>query len=343
MEDILLSKFNPRSELVVPEHIVKKPKFTAIDFHTHFGLRRGAYDLDKAVQDLEENGVSGFVNLDGFWGDKLDEVLDFTKKYSDRIVTFGGVDVTKFEEKDFSKYVSSTLKESYRKGIRGLKFFKSLGLVQKDSKGNYIRVDDSRLKPIWETAAQLNIPVLIHIADPVAFFRPLDGNNERFEELNNHPDWSFYKEGLFTYEQLMEMQENLLESNPDTTFVITHVGSASENLSFVSKQMDKFPNMYVDMAARLAEMGRQPYTSRDFIIKYQDRFMFSTDISPFRGLECPCYWRFFETRDEYFDYTPDGNQGRWKIYGVDLPDEVLKKIYHENAIKLVPDFAKVLK
>lgn len=343
MGDILLSQYKPESMLVVEEHEVLTPKFPAIDFHTHFGLRRGKYDLEAVMEHMEDNGVKGLVNLDGFWGERLDGMLEFVKSYSDKIVTFGGVDVTKIDEKDFSQYVTTTIKESYKKGIRGLKFFKSLGLTDKDSKGNYIRIDDRRLKPIWDTAAELNIPILIHIADPIAFFRPMDNNNERLEELNENPNWSFYKEGLFTYEELMAMQENLLADNPNTTFVITHVGSAAENLGFVSEQLDKYPNMYIDMAARLAELGRQPYTSRDFIIKYQDRFIFSTDIIvPNKYSDYQYYYRYLETFDEYFDYSHTSGQGRWKIYGINLPDDVLEKVYYKNAVKLVPDLEKAL-
>ncbi len=342
MDDIRLGEFHPKSELVVPVHEVPTPKFPVIDFHTHFGLRRGTYDLDAAMGGLEQAGVRAIVNLDGFWGDELDAVLKYTRPYANRMVMFGNVDTTRLDEPNFSNYVSETLRESYRKGIRGLKFFKDLSLVEKDKSGRFIRTDDERLRPIWDTAAELQIPVLIHIADPVAFFKPIDGNNERFEELHLRPEWSYYKDELFTYEELMEQQENLLTANPDTTFVIAHVGSASENLGFVSEQLERFPNMYIDMAARLAELGRQPYSSREFLIKYQDRFLLSTDIGPGGHDIYPYYYRFFETADEYFDYSPTSKQGRWKIYGINLPDDVLEKIYYKNAIKLVPEFESMV-
>ncbi|NLV91951.1 MAG: amidohydrolase family protein [Firmicutes bacterium] len=342
MEDIYLSEFQPRSELVVPVHEVPKPRFPVIDFHTHFGVGGRTYDLDEAMKGLDQAGVKAVVNLDGFWGERLDQVLEYTKDYSHRMVTFGNVDISRLDDPDWPEYVAGTLRRSYEKGIRGIKFFKSLSLEEKDKSGNYIPADDDRLQPIWDTAAELCIPVLIHIADPIAFFRPVDGTNERFEELSLRPEWSFYKEGLFTYEELMEQQQNLLAKNPDTIFVIAHVGSAAENLGWVAEQLDRFPNMYVDMAARLAELGRQPYTAREFLIKYQDRFLFATDLFPGGHTIYPYYYRFLETKDEYFDYAPVCRQGRWKIYGVDLPDEVLEKIYYRNAIKLVPELEPMI-
>ena len=178
--------------------------------------------------------------------------------------------------------------------------------------------------------------MLFHIADPVAFFRPIDRFNERYEELGAHPDWSFCSPELYSFEQLMDMQENLISSYPDTTFVIAHGGSYSENLGYVGGQLDKYPNMYIDIAARIAEFGRQPYASRKFFSKYADRILFGTDSTPL-GMDYPTYYRFLETWDEYFDYSHSEipNQGRWKIYGVGLEDQVLEKIYQLNAGKLL--------
>lgn len=281
-------------------------------------------------------GVKHIVNLDGWWGNELDRMLNKIHPYEDFVVTFGSIDVSRLDESGFESYVRNTLKESKEKGIKGLKFWKNISLILKDSKGKHIPIDDSRLKVIWETAAELQLPVLIHIADPIAFFRPVDRFNERYEELCENPDWSFCSPDLYSFEELMEMQENLLRENPNTDFIVAHFGSSSENLGFVGSCLDKYPNMYIDFAARIPELGRQPYTSRKFFNKYQDRILFGTDFTPL-GSDYPTIYRFLETFDEYFDYSkePIPPQGRWKIYGIGLEDEVLEKVYYKNALKLL--------
>ena len=327
-KDIYLSEFEPKSKLVVPEHHVHKPRFPVVDFHTHFGFWSD-FDLDLEVEKFTGRGVKAVVNLNGFWGERLDTILRITEKYTDKFITFCSVDVSGIAEPGFASFVRRELREAFKKGAKGVKFLKDLSLYQK------IPADDARLKPVWETCAELNITCLIHIGDPVAFFDPIDGNNERFEELNAHPQWSFCGDEFFEFEELMEMQENLLTNNPDTTFIIAHVGSYPENLRHVSQQMDRHPNMYIDIAARIAELGRQPYTAREFFLKHQDRILFGTDNSTNSDLY-PYYYRFLETRDEYFDYFETMTQGRWKIYGIYLPDDVLEKVYYKNAQKLIP-------
>lgn len=342
MNDIFLSQFNPRSELIVKEHEITRAKFPVIDFHTHYReyewINFSQEELDKVAKVLQGYGVVNVINLDNFWGKALDNAIAKMSRYSDLFTIFGSVDASKIDEPEFHQYVYNTIIEGVNKGIKGLKFFKSLGLEIRDKLGNLIRVDDNRLKPIWTTAAEFNLPVLIHIADPIAFFKPIDGNNERFDELNLHPNWSYASDEFPRFEELMEMQENLLANNPETTFVIAHVGSMAENLEWVSQQMDRYPNMYIDIAERIAELGRQPYTSRKFFIKYQDRILFGTDGKPNRD-DYKHYFRFLETWDEYFDYKLPAIQGRWKIYGIGLPDEILKKVYYGNAIKLIPSLA----
>jgi predicted TIM-barrel fold metal-dependent hydrolase len=341
-KSICLTDYVPKSELVTEEHYIHKAKFPVLDIHSHFGtLLLGddyadKYDTAEVVELLKQHGIKGIVNLDGFWGTELDNMLKKIHPYEDFIMTFGAVDVSRLEDKDFETYVYRTLLESKQKGIRGLKFWKIISLVMKDSKNKYIGIDDKRLKVIWETAAELKLPVLLHIADPIAFFKPIDRFNERYEELLEHPDWSFCAPELYSFEQLMDMQENLIASNPETTFIIAHGGSFSENLGYVGKCLDKYPNMYVDIAARIAEFGRQPYTSRKFFNKYADRILFGTDMTPL-GTEYPISYRFLETWDEYFDYSSSEipPQGRWKIYGIGLEDKVLEKIYHLNAEKLL--------
>lgn len=339
---MLLSEFKPKSELVVERQEITKPKFPVIDIHAHFGpLTLGPdyanrFDTKTEVENLKKLGVRYVTNLETLWGAELDKAVEKIKPYDDFILTFGSVDIERLDEPDFAKHVEETLKEFKEKGIRGLKLWKNISLGMKDKDGNYIPIDDQRLKPIWDWSAELDLPIIIHIADPVAFFKPIDGYNERWEELQVNPDWSFYKPGLFTFEELLEQQENMLAQNPKTTFIIAHSGSYPENLGYVAKCLDKYPNMYIDTAARLAEFGRQPYTSRKFFTKYQDRILFGTDCGP-GWYEHLRYYEFFETWNEYFDYGSSEipGQGRWKIYGIGLDDEVLEKIYYKNAAKIL--------
>lgn len=343
MESILLSEFKPKSELRVEEHIKSSPLFPVIDFHTHFGrLLFGEnyadlYDTAAVVEALQRMGVRKVVNLDGDWGDYLERMLDKTKGYEDFFITFGTLDIARFEEADFEQYVVKTIENSVQRGVKGLKFWKNISLSITDSQGRYLRVDDDRLDVIWETAGSYHLPVLIHIADPVAFFKPIDAFNERFEELHVHPEWSFSDEKYYRFEELMEMQENLFAKHKNTTFVVAHAGSCAEDLSYVSRLLDRFPNIHIDIAARIAELGRQPYTARRFFNQYSDRIIFGTDATPFSTDLYPVYYRCLETFDEYFDYTPDGtpNQGRWKIYGIGLEQDVLEKVYYKNAEKLL--------
>ena len=300
MEELLLSQYKPRSELRVKRTVINKPKFPVFDVHTHMGsLILGEnydnmYETKEFIEELERFGVEKLVNLDGAWGGELDRMLEKTGGYEDRVITFGWVDVSDIDSPDFAANTEKTIRESYKKGIRGIKLWKYLSLGYKDSRGKYIPVDDDRLNPIWNTCAELDIPVLIHIADPIAFFKEIDEYNERYEQLCQNPDWSFCGLEFFRFEELMEMQENLLFKNPHTTFIIAHFGSASEDLEFVGRCLDSYPNMYVDTAARISELGRQPYTSRDFFIKYQDRIMFGTDFFPTTELDYDIYFRFLK-------------------------------------------------
>ncbi len=332
----------PSTELVVKKTIIKKPLFEVIDIHGHFGSLilgddyENLYETAQIVDILKSYNIRHIINLDGFWGEKLDRVLKKTHPFNDYIITFGGVDISRLDEPDFGRYVRETLEESKKKGIRGIKVWKNVSLVMKDKHGRKIPIDDDRLKVIWETAAKLDLIILIHIADPIAFFKPIDKYNERYDELHERPDWSFYRDEYFGFWQLMEMQERLLENNPDTTFIVAHGGSCSENLEYVGKCLDRFSNMYIDFAERISEFGRQPYTSRKFFIKYQDRILFGTDFNPL-NIDYEANFRFLETWDEYFDYSckPKPPHGNWKIYGIGLDDNVLKKIYHLNAEKIL--------
>jgi len=227
-----------------------------------------------------------------------------------------------------------------------LKILKTLGLYLRENitSGKLVKIDDSRFDPMWDACGQLNMPVAIHVADPAAFFLPADRFNERYEELNNHPDWSFHGRDFPQVEELLAARNRVFQRHPRTHFVVLHVGNYAENLANVAENLDRFPNMTVDIAARIGELGRQPRTARKFFDKYQDRILFGTDATP-SGTEFPqqlfndqlyeIYYRFLETDDEYFDYAPSHipPQGRWRIYGIDLPEEILRKVYYANAAR----------
>lgn len=350
---LYLHEYKPKSELIVQEHILDRPKFPTIDAHGHFGgiysdiylniYHKERINIHNAVEELKQHGIRRVVNLDGFWdgfmGLTVDQILKSLQDYEDFFINFVSVNTNEVGQPDFEKKVERHLRAAKIKGVTGIKFFKHVSLMVEDGPYNYvpgrnIGLNDPRLKVIYETAAELEMPMLIHIADPVAFTRPLDGFNERYEELMGQPDWSYAKPGLYTFEELMEMQESLLADNPNTTFIIAHGGSYSENLGFVAKCLDTYPNMYIDIAERIAEFGRQPYTSREFFHRYQDRILFGTDAYPGQmHRRYPPYFRFLETFDEYFDYS--SYSARWKIYGIGLEDEILEKIYYKNAEKVL--------
>ena len=339
MDILTLDAYAPRSRLSVRETSIAAPACPAFDFHMHFGeLLLGkdytsAYDTGQAVEALKAKGLFGAVNLDGGWGDELARMLDKIGDHRDFIHTFGSVDLEQFEKPDYEGFVHRTIRDGKANGIRGLKFWKILGLSIRDSQDRYLKPDDPRLKPIWQSAAEFGLPILIHIADPVAFFDPLDAFNERYEELQENPDWHFHGGGRYTFEELMECQESLLAENPRTTFVIAHVGSYSENLEQVGRWLDSYPNMYVDTAQRISELGRQPYSSKRFFERFPDRILFGTDSTPVSMDLYEANYRFLETEDEYFSYG--GGQGRWNIYGIGLEADVLAKVYRENAKKVL--------
>lgn len=333
---LILSDYSPNSELEVDRHIVEKPRYPVIDIHYHFDPYIDESEIEKSVELLKQHGYIHAVNLNGFSDLILKKTFSVIEKYEDFFITFGSIDVTRLDDGDFPQYVRNEMKKFKGLGLKGLKFFKDVSLKHKDTSDRYIPVDDQRLKVIWETASEFELPVLIHIADPVAFFKPLGRHNERYEELENHPDWHFGGAEYFTFQKLMEMQENLLFQNPDTVFIVAHVGSYPENLKFVSRCLDTYKNMHIDMAARLAELGRQPYTARKFLTDYQDRIMFGTDDYPLYTTST-YYYRFLETYDEYFEYSPSviPDQGRWRIYGVSLDSGALEKIYFKNAKRIL--------
>lgn len=344
MKDLLLSEYKPISQCVTNQTKLEKAKFNVIDIHEHLGKLvlgddyTSQYNLNDFESELDRLNIRHIVNLDGVWGKEMQDMIDHTHSINHLLSTFAWIDVSKIDDDDFEQQIQTHIYDAYHKGVRGIKMWKVISLNQRDKSGNYIRTDDKRLDVVYKCAAELNIPVLIHIADPVAFFQPVDASNERYEELIENPDWSFGKEGQFNFEELMEMQDSMIMNNPETNFIVAHFGSYAENLSHVAERLERCPNMYIDMAARIAELGRVPYSSRNFFIKYSNRILYGTDCTPLNLNQHKQYFRFLETFDEYFDYQEEGEQpgqGRWKIYGIGLPDEVLKDIYYRNACKLL--------
>ena len=339
-----LCNYKPVSRLRVKVTEVKKPRFPVVDAHNHLGPLFGGESAKKPVRELvrimDDVGVRVIVDLDGGWGeDILQNHLDRYKGFApDRFIHFGGVDWSHWSEKgiQFGDWAASRLRKQVQWGAQGLKIWKGFGLSVRDHQEILVPIDDPRLNPIWGTAAELNVPVLIHVADPVAFFDPLDEYNERWEELNAHPDWHFPSPPYPPFSKIVDQLSNLVTQHPRATFIGAHVGCYAENLSWVAELLDSAPNFFVDIGARIAELGRQPYTSRRFFIDYADRILFGTDM----GVDLDTYriyYRFLETDDEYFNYgTSDiPGQGRWQIYGLYLPREVLKKVYWENARKVL--------
>jgi hypothetical protein len=317
-----------------------------IDAHNHLGeLIPGApfagrwpkRPVSELLELLDSAGVEAIVNLDGTYGERLRYELDrYRGSDPDRFIVFAGIEYEAFaREADIGGYLERQFRDSVTAGAQGLKIWKPLGLTLYDPQGQLVPVDDRRLDPLWAAAGEYGLPVLIHTADPVAFFQPLDASNERWEELAAHPDWHFYGPQFPSFETLIEQFARIVERHPATTFIGAHVGCYAENLAWVGALLDRCPNLYIDISARLAEIGRQPYRARDFFIRYADRVLFGTDTPPDLAMY-QLHYRFLETRDEYFDYSllPTPPQGRWQIYGMDLPDDVLERIYRLNAEKV---------
>ena len=340
--ELYADEFKPRSELVVPEHEVLRAKFPTVDAHNHLPMdatqRSGTRDLDQLVREMDMLNLQAIVNLSGGSGDVLRENLEaLDQRYPGRFKTFCNLDWTGFGQDGWVSATVDRLTADIQAGAGGLKIFKSLGLRVRDPQGELVMPDDPRLVPIWETVAALDVPVLIHTADPVAFFRPLDRFNERWDQLNRRPDWHFHGSAYPSFETLIDALYHLVESQPQTTFITAHVGCYPENLGFVSEMMDRYPNLYTDISARIAELGRAPYSARAWFLRHADRILFGTDNTP-RPQTYQTYFRFLETADEYFSYRPGAEippTGRWQIYGVYLPDDVLKKVYHDNAARLL--------
>jgi predicted TIM-barrel fold metal-dependent hydrolase len=338
---LLLKDFKPATMMHASVIEVPKAKFYVIDVHNHVN---DAARIDehippqRAIEAMDKTNVKTVVILTGMWGDKLQGVLDeMVKSYPGRFMVFAQYDWSKIDDPNFSQEMVNQLDDAVTRGARGLKVLKDLGLGVRDKSGKLVTVDDARLDPVWEECGRLGIPVSIHTSDPEAFFHPTDNTNERYEELTGHPDWSFYGKDYPSKEALLASRDRVFAKHPKTTFIALHVANWPENLDYVSTLLDKNPNVTVEFGARQAELGRQPKRAREFFLKYQDRIMFGTDSEVTEAMYRN-YFRWLETNDEYFDYWGYPGQGRWKIYGMGLPDSVLEKVYHKNAERVFAQF-----
>jgi len=359
-----LVDFRPRSMLHVEATRVERARFPVIDIHAHLGWTARS---DKGVASGEEvnllitpadalavmdrKNIRAMVNITGGTGKGLERSIQaFDRAAPGRFFTCTEPSYGRFLDPKYPQIQADAIESSKRAGARGLKILKTLGLFLREglTTGPLVKVDDERFDPMWEACAAHDLPVWIHVSDPEAFFLPIDRFNERYDELGNHPDWSFHGRDFPSHRELMEARDRLFARHPKTRFLALHVGHDAENLGFVSESLDRFPNMSVEIGARIGELGRQPRTARKFFDKYQDRVLFGTDAVPppdgenypqqvFKDELYEIYYRFLETEDEYFDYAPAPvpPQGRWCIYGLGLPDAILKKVYHDNGARLL--------
>jgi predicted TIM-barrel fold metal-dependent hydrolase len=339
IQQLRLQDWQPRSMLVTKTTQISKPAFPVIDVHNHLGGgadRLTSERVKEYLQAMNDARVEAVVNLDGGWEHRLKETLQaLDEAHPGRFLTFALIDFTGIDDPDWTERAVKQLRESFEMGAKGLKFHKSLGLSYRFANEQLMPIDDARLDPIWELCAEYNRPVMIHTADPAAFFTPLDRFNERWHELNSHPNWLFFGDKFPSRQTLLDQRNRVIERHPKTTFIGAHFGNNPEDLEQVGKWLDKYPNLFIDIDARINELGRQPYSARRFFLKYQDRILFGTDTTP-RANAYRIYYRFLESDDEYWD-SAEGHhrQGFWMIYGVFLPEEVLEKLYRTNAQRIL--------
>ncbi|MCO6457872.1 MAG: amidohydrolase [Pirellulaceae bacterium] len=356
--DLLLKNFRPRPQLRVPSTRLQAARFPVVDVHTHFRhrFRHSPEQLDAFVQLMDRNRIAVCISLDGQLGDELEEHQRYLQqRYPDRFLIFANIDwqgdgqpddpaTWDCHRPDFARRTAQRLEDARTRGAVGLKIFKQFGLGYRNPDGSLIRIDDPRWDPIWQACGRLKLPVLIHTADPAAFFAPIDETNERWEELHRHPEWSFPADKFPPRQELLDARNRVIERHPGTTFIGAHMANNPEDLAAVGQWLDRYPNLYVEFASRIAELGRQPYTARTFFLRYADRILFGTD-GPWPEARLHAYWRFLETYDENFPYSEKDfpPQGLWNIHGIGLPDDVLRKVYHENAERLFPALREKLR
>ncbi len=332
-QEMGFEEYNPTATLVVSKNEVKRAKFPFIDVHSH-QFRMATQDLSELISDMDRLNMGLMVNLSGGSGEDLRKMLEnVNKNYPNRFAIFANVDFRGVGKEGWGQRAAAQLEADVKAGAKGLKVYKSLGLRNTDTNGKRLAIDDPRLDPVWAKCGELGIPVLIHSADPKPFWDPVDSKNERWLELKTRPRRKRSATDPAPWEQIIEEQHNMFKKHPKTKFINAHMGWYANNLGKLGELMDEMPNMSVGIGAVIAELGRQPRAAKQFFIKYQDRILFGKDS--WRPDEFPTYFRVLETGDEYFPYYKKYH-AFWAMYGLDLPEEVLKKVYYKNALKLIP-------
>lgn len=332
-QSMTIEEYEPKSTLVVPERRVTRARFPFIDVHLH--QRAGSPEAaDRLVKDMDALNMRIMVNLSGGYGERLKAAVAALKgKYPDRFAVFANIDFTGIDDPDYGARAARQLREDVRDGAQGLKIFKGFGMDLKDGKGQRIRVDDPRFDPVFQACAELKIPVLIHTGEPRALFDPMDRNNERWLELKLYPNRGRPPERYPRFDDLMAEQHRLFARHRQTTFINANLGWYGNDLGRLGRLLDSYPNVYTDISAVVEELGRQPRFARQWFERYQDRVLFGKDT--WRPPEYQTYFRIIETADEYFDHDRKYH-GIWKVYGLDLPDEVLRRLYYKNALRIIP-------
>lgn len=329
--------YKPRSTLVVPQHLVPRAKFPVIDIHFHPPGSLASPDvMNGVVKAIDPLNLRLMVSASGASGERLQQTVAAiaASPHKDRFATFTSVDFGRVAAGGAAAAVAQ-LEADVKAGARGVgEIGKGLGLSTRKPDGSRLKLDDPVLDPVWEACARLKIPVLIHTGDPSEFFQPLDYSNERWLEMALFSNRRFNDRSRYpAFDELMAERDRMLMKHPKTTFVLAHLGWHANDLARLGALMDKLPNLHGEVGAILYDLGRQPRTAHAFFVKYQDRLLFGKDS--FQPDEYPYYWRVFETADEYFDYYRDYH-AFWKLYGMNLPDAVLKKLYYQNALRIIP-------
>ncbi|HYB53385.1 MAG TPA: amidohydrolase family protein [Thermoanaerobaculia bacterium] len=329
-----IEDYDPKSTLVVPQHPIERARYPFIDVHNHQDTNLSADAVAQMVREMDAMNMRVMVNLSGGQGSELVQAVATLKgRYPKRFVVFANLDFTGIDEPGWGERAAAQLARDVKNGAQGLKIFKNLGMTVKDRQGRRVATDDPRLDAVFEKCAELGIPVLIHTAEPKPFFDPEDRFNERWLELKQFPQRARPPDKYPSWEALIAEQHRLFAKHPRTKFIDAHLGWLGGDLARLGKLFDALPNVYTEIGAVLAELGRQPRFAREWFVKYQDRVMFGKDV--WEPSEYRVYFRVLETADEYFDYYRK-RHAFWKMYGLDLPDDVLRKLYYKNALAVIP-------